>query len=194
MRWMPIKDGRRDRRRPERRRNELMRALSDRLSDLDLPKIDRPRVDLPNVDLPRMDLSRVDLPRVDLPRVDLRRAMEEAAIRAGVRERTRSRWPIVAVVVIAGIVALVALLRRPAVRAQVEETARRTRVRIEQMRLERETKGLSVEDIEHAVGDTNGSGEGQEPVAVGPGPDPAAGEADADGVASPAPQETAAAS
>jgi hypothetical protein len=57
------------------------------------------------------------------------------------------------------------------VRAQVEETARKTRVRIEQMRLERETVGLSMEEIAAAVGDTNGSGEGSEPVAVGPGPD-----------------------
>ncbi len=167
MRWMPVKEGRRDSRRPERRRDEIVRALSERLPDLDLSKLDLSKLDLSKFDRPKVDLPDIDLPRVDLPRVDLRKAMEEAAIRAGVRERTRSRWPIVAALLIAGIVGLIAVLRRPAVRAQVEETARKTRVRIEQMRLERESVGLSMEEIEAAVGDTNGSG--PDPVAVGPG-------------------------
>lgn len=139
---MPVKESRLpDLRLPEIKRDEIVRALSDRLPEIELPDI-------------------------DLRQVDIRRAMENAAIRVGVRERTRSRWPIVAGLAIVGSIGVIALLRRPAVRAQVEATAKKARARIEDMRLERERASLSVEEVETAVG------AGHDPVAVGPGPKP----------------------
>ena len=158
-----------ERRRPETKRDEIVRALSERMPDMDLSKFDWSRFDPSKIERPRIDLPEIDLHRVDLPKVDVRRAMEEAAIRAGVKERTRSRWPLIAGLLIAGTVGLWALLRRPAVRAQVEETARKARERIEQMRLEREGASPSMDDIEDAVGVIAASHNGSDPVAVGPG-------------------------
>jgi hypothetical protein len=164
----PVKETRRpDLHLPEIKRDEIIRALSEiRLPDVDLSKIDLSRLDLSKIERPK-----VELPDVDLRRLDVRRAMEDVAIRAGVRERTRSRWPLVAGLLIAAGVGVWALLRRPAVRAQVEEAAQKARERIEQMRLEREADdgSLSLAEIESAVGEST---DGSEPVAVGPGPKP----------------------
>lgn len=154
----PVKESRLpDLRLPEIKRDDIVRALSEiRLPDVDLSRIERPKMEMPDVDLRKLDV---------------RRAVEDVAIRVGVRERQRSRWPLVAGILVAAGVGVWALLRRPSVRAQVEETARKTRERIEQMRLEREGDGesLSVAETESAVGEAPEPGT---PVAVGPGPKP----------------------
>jgi hypothetical protein len=175
----PVKETRRpELRLPERRRDEILRALSEiRLPDVDWSKIDPSKLERPKFERPDIDLS-----RIDLPRVDVRRALEDAAVRAGVRQRTRSRWPIVVAVLIAAGVGLWAVLQRPTVRRQVEESARKARIRIEEMRDAREARDVTLDDIavpvatdemtesaETVVADTSASN-GHAPVAVGPGP------------------------
>lgn len=138
---LPIKEIRRpELRLPELKREDIIRALSEmRRPDVDLKRIERALPDRP----------RIDLSEIDMPRVDLRRLLEDAAIRAGVRQKKRSRWPMVAgVFIVLGLGAL-AFLSRPGVRLQVERSARKARVRIDKMREEREA--FEVDDIDLPV-------------------------------------------
>lgn len=156
---------------PEIKRDEIVRALSEiRLPDVDLSKIDWSKLDPTKIDRPK-----IELPDIELPRVDVRRAMENAAIRAGVKERRRSRWPLVVALLITAGLAVWALLRQPSVRAQVEETARKARARLDQLRDEREAReaafdeDLSLDDIATPVAETDLTDD-VTPVPVGPGP------------------------
>ena len=147
-----------------------------RLPELHLPVIDRDEIvralseiRLPEVDLSKIQLPNMEMPDIDLSKIDIRRAVEDAAVRVGVTQRTRRRWPILAAIAVGLSLGAMTLLRRPAVRSQIEESAKKARARIEQMRLEREgaDASLTVEEIEAAVGEAGSNG--HDPVAVGPG-------------------------
>ncbi len=134
---LPVKETRRpELRLPELKREDIVRALSE---------MRRPEVDLKRLERSLPDRPKIDLPEFDLPRFDMRRLLEDAAIRAGVRQKKRSRWPMAAGVLIVIALGALALLSRPAVRVQVERSARKARVRIDQMREEREA--FEVDDI-----------------------------------------------
>jgi hypothetical protein len=142
---LPVKETRRpELRLPEFKREDIIRALSE---------MRRPEVDLKRLERSLPDRPKLDLPDFDLPRVDMRRLLEDAAIRAGVRQKKRSAWPMIGGIVIVLGLGVLALLSRPAVRVQVERSARKARVRIDKMREERESMELGPEDIALPVAD-----------------------------------------
>ena len=57
------------------------------MPDVDLSKIELPKVDLPKVDLPKMDLSRFEMPKFDVGK-----AVNDAAVSAGLVRSSRPRW------------------------------------------------------------------------------------------------------
>lgn len=166
----PVKETRRpELHLPEIKRDEIVRALSEiKLPDIDLSKIDFSKLDFSKLERPNIQRPDIELPKMDLSKVDLRRTIEDVAVRAGVRERTRSRWPLLIGLIAAVGVGIWALLRRPAVRRQVEESAQKARARIEQMRAEREAREHAIDDIAIPVADDSSNGSAS-PVAVGPG-------------------------
>lgn len=142
---LPVKETRRpELRLPELKREDIVRALSE---------MHRPEVDLKRLERSLPDRPKLDLPDFEMPRFDMRRLLEDAAIRAGVRQKKRSRWPMAAGVLIVLALGALALLSRPAVRVQVERSARKARVRIDKMREERESMELGPEDIALPVAD-----------------------------------------
>ena len=156
-----------DRRLPELRlpkleRDQIVRALSEvklpevRVPDVRVPDVRVPDVRMPDVRMPEIDMSRIERATSDLsdslPRVDVRKAMDDAAIRVGLRQRRRSRWPLVAgFAIVAGLIAFA--LSRPTVRMKVERSARIARARIDEMRAERERMSIDSSDIAEPTAD-----------------------------------------
>jgi hypothetical protein len=62
------------------------------MPDIDLSKIDLSKLNLSKMDLPKLDLSKKDLPKVDLSKVDVAKAVNDAAIAAGLVRTHRPRW------------------------------------------------------------------------------------------------------
>ena len=78
--------------------------------NFEMPDIDLSKIELPNlskVELPKMDLSRFEMPKLDfeMPKIDVGKAVNDAAISAGLVRSGRPRWQYA---VGAGIVAAVA--------------------------------------------------------------------------------------
>jgi hypothetical protein len=132
-------------------RDEISKTLSDvrlpdiKMSDIDLSKIERPRVEMP------------EMPDIDLPSgADVRRAVEDVAIRVGLRPRRQSPLRfLVSLAVIAGLTAFV--VSRPTVRLQLERSAQKARERIDEMRREREARDLTIDPSDIAVPVTPGA-------------------------------------
>src|SRR6476660_3835941 len=133
---------------PKLERDEIMRAMSGvRLPDMRVPDVDISKVDVTKIDRPK-----IELPEFDLPRIDVRQAIDDAAVRVGIRQRRRSRWPLVAgFAIVAGLIAFA--LSRPTVRMKVERSARIARARIDEMRAERERMSIDSSDIAEPTAD-----------------------------------------
>jgi len=120
-------------------RDELRKSLDARMSDAK------------DIELPKVELSKLEMPDIELPSgKDLRRAVEDAAIRVGIRDKRQSPIRIVAALAIIG--ALIAFVAsRPTVRLQIERSAAKARERIDEMRREREAREISIEPSDIAV-------------------------------------------
>ena len=127
---------------PKLERDEIMRAMSG----VRLPDVRVPDVDISKVDVSKVDRPKIELPEFDLPRIDVRQAIDDAAVRVGIRRRRRSRWPLVAgFAIVVGLIAYA--LSRPMFRVQVERTARVARRRIDEMREAREAVTIDPMDV-----------------------------------------------
>jgi len=62
------------------------------MPDLDLSKIELPKTDLPKLELPKVELPKMDLSRFEMPKVDVGKAVNDAAIAAGLVRPHRPRW------------------------------------------------------------------------------------------------------
>jgi hypothetical protein len=130
---------------PHMDKDEIAKSLSDvrlsdmKVKDIDLSKIERPRVEMP------------EMPDIDLPSsADVRRAVEDVAIRVGLRPRRQSPLRFLAgLAIIAGLTAFV--VTRPMVRSQLERSAQKARERIDEMRREREARNLTIDPSDIAV-------------------------------------------
>jgi len=138
---------------PKLERDEIMRAMSGvRLPDMRVPDVDISKVDVTKIDRPK-----IELPEFDLPRIDVRQAIDDAAVRVGIRQRRRSRWPLVAgFAIVVGLIAYA--LSRPMFRVQVERTARVARRRIDEMREAREAVTIDPMDVGPAETDAAWTG------------------------------------
>src|SRR5690349_15771860 len=118
---------------PKLERDQIVRALSEvKVPEVRVPDVRVPDVRVPDVRMPEIDMSRIERATNDfsdsLPRVDVRKAVEDAAVRVGLRQRRRSRWPLVAgFAIVAGLIAFA--LSRPTVRMKIERSARMARAR-----------------------------------------------------------------
>jgi len=77
-----------------------------RLSELRLPEINRTDImrSLSEIKMPEVDLPKVDRPKFEMPDIDLGKAVAGAAVAAGIRRRSRRRWPFaVGALVVAGL-------------------------------------------------------------------------------------------
>ncbi len=128
-------------RRPRLERDEIVRALSE---------VKLPEVRVPDVDMSKIDRPRIDLSDIELPKVDVRRAIDDAAIRVGLRQRRRSPWPMIGgLAIVVGLVAYV--VSRPMVRLHLQQAGRTARQRIEAMRQEREVVTVHPADVASPV-------------------------------------------
>jgi hypothetical protein len=133
-----IKDRRRfpELRLPHFERDDIRKSLDAAMSDVKLPDVDLTKIEMPDIDLPTGK--------------EVRRAIEDAAIRVGVRDKRQSPFRIVAALAIIG--ALIAFVAsRPTVRVQLERSAQKARERIDEMRREREARDIDIEATDIAV-------------------------------------------
>ena len=140
---VPVKESRiPELRLPQIDRDEIVRALSD--------------IKLPEVHVPDMDLSKVELPEIELPSSgDIKRAIDDAAVRVGLKERGPARWPFVLLgaAIVAGL-AVFAVLSRPGLRSQLERGAQKARERIDEMRGAPTTVEVEPSDVASPVADS----------------------------------------
>jgi hypothetical protein len=127
---------------PRLERDEIVRALSE---------VKLPEVRVPDVDPSKIERPRIDLSDIEMPKVDVRRAIDDAAVRVGLRaRRRRSPWPMIGgLTIVLGLVAYV--VSRPMVRLQLQHAARTARERIEAMRQEREIVTVDPTDVASPV-------------------------------------------
>lgn len=129
---------------PEIKRDDIVRSLSGvRLPEVDLAKARPVRIKVPAIAVSSSDLGRlvaagVGIARLARPaprrsRLPFARGSRSPVARL-VQPRTRSRWPMLLVVIGAVTVATWALLRQPQVRRRVDEMAREARARWTAMR------------------------------------------------------------
>jgi hypothetical protein len=122
---------------PRLERDEIVRALSE---------VKLPEVRVPDVDPSKIERPRIDLSDIEMPKVDVRRAIDDAAVRVGLRQRRRSPWPMIGgLTIVLGLVAFV--VTRPMVRLQLQQAARTARQRIETMRQERDVVTVDPTDV-----------------------------------------------
>ena len=76
---------------------EVRKDLNEFRRDFEMPKVDLSKVDLSKVDMPKVDLSAVDLSKVDVSKMSdsARKSARQAAERAGIVAKRRSRLPFV---------------------------------------------------------------------------------------------------
>jgi hypothetical protein len=159
---------------PRLERDEIIQTLSeirmpDRVAGMDLPRIEPPRIDLSDIELPSGK--------------DIRRAVQGAAILLGLRRRPRPVWPLAGGLLIVAGITTIAVLRTPAVRAQLDRTTRAARERIARMRADRELMEAPPSELAEPIPPTStsaaaaaaaattglGTDSSSRPVAVGPG-------------------------
>ncbi len=103
---------------PEISRDDIMRTLSDRMPDVDLPD----------------SVTKRDWPKFEMPDVDLGKAVAGAAAAAHIGRRSRSRWPIaVGGLIVAG-VATAAILSNETIRTKIANALDALRERFAEMR------------------------------------------------------------
>jgi hypothetical protein len=133
---------------PEIKRDEIVRSLSGvRLPEVDLAKARRASIKVPTVTLTGSDIGKLVAAGAAIarfarpipsrgPRISARfgRGSRSPLVRIVQPRRARSRWPIAIAVIIAAAIGAWALLRRPAVRRQVDEATHTARTRFEAWR------------------------------------------------------------
>jgi hypothetical protein len=127
---------------PRLERDDIARALSE---------VKLPEVRIPDVDPSKIELPRIDLSDIEMPKVDVRRAIDDAAVRVGLRSRSsRLPWPVIGgLAIVLGLVAFV--VSRPTVRLQLQQATRNARQRIDEMRQEREIVSVDPTDVASPV-------------------------------------------
>jgi len=126
---------------PRLERDEIVRALSE---------VKLPDVRVPDVDTSKIERPRIDLSDIEMPKVDVRRAIDDAAVRVGLRQRRRSPWPMIGgLTIVLGLIAFV--VSRPTVRLQLQQAARSARQRMETMRQERDAVTVDPTDVASPV-------------------------------------------
>ena len=130
---------------PEIKRDEIIRSLSGvRLPEVDLAKARRASIKVPAISLTGSDVGKLVAAGAAIarfarpvpsrgPGITARfgRRSRSPLVRIVQPRRSRSRWPIALGVVIATAIGAWALLRRPAVRRQVDELTHTARTRID---------------------------------------------------------------
>jgi hypothetical protein len=114
---------------------EVRRDLHEFRREFEMPKVDLTKVDLSRVEMPKVDLSAVELPRMDMGKMgsSARKGARQAAERAGIVARRRSRLPFVILGVLTfGLVAWA--MSSPALKARMRDAAERARERMAERR------------------------------------------------------------
>ena len=147
---LPVKDHRgsdllRDLR--DMSRDDILRAVSEMLPDVDLSKLERPKVDRPRIDLSKVEMpaaiANLDWPNVGVTKAmsgagkvvaDAGKAVSDAASSVHIgRRKQRSRWPMaVGGLMVAGLITW-AVLANEAIRTRISEAIASTRERLMSM-------------------------------------------------------------
>lgn len=124
---------------------EVRKDLNEFRREFEMPKVDLTKVDLSRVEMPKVDLSAIDLPKVDVGKMSdsARKSARQAAERAGIVAKRRSRLPFVILgIVTFGVVAWA--MSSPSLKARLRDAAERARQRMADRRsaweLEDETR------------------------------------------------------
>lgn len=128
-------------------RDDILRAVSEMLPDVDLSKLERPKVDRPRIDLSKVEMpaaiANLDWPNVDVTKAmsgagkvvaDAGKAVSDAASSVHIgRRKQRSRWPMaVGGLMVAGLITW-AVLANEAIRTRISEAIASTRERLVSM-------------------------------------------------------------
>jgi hypothetical protein len=124
---------------------EVRKDLNEFRREFEMPKVDLTKVDLSKVEMPKVDLSAVELPKVDVAKMSdsARKSARQAAERAGIVAKRRSRLPFVVLgIVTFGLVAWA--MSSPSLKTRMRDAAERARQRMAERRsaweLEDETR------------------------------------------------------
>ena len=128
---------------------EVRKDLNEFRRDFEMPKVDLSKVDLSKVDMPKVDLSAVDLSKVDVSKMSdsARKSARQAAERAGIVAKRRSRLPFVILgIVTFGLVAWA--MSSPSLKTRMRDAAEKARQRMADRRnawdLEDDTRAFDV--------------------------------------------------
>jgi hypothetical protein len=143
---------------PEMSRDDIAKALGEARKEIgevrkDLNEFRRdfemPKVDLTKVEMPKVDLSAVDLSKVDVGKMSdsARKSARQAAERAGIVAKRRSRLPFVILgIVTFGLVAWA--MSSPSIKTRMRDAAEKARQRMADRRsawdLEDDTRAFDV--------------------------------------------------